>query len=125
MGPLREPDTTFTPDNLVAGNFPIQTGGFTLIAGQNLSRGTPLGIISASGKLTQSASAAGNGSEKVRAILAEDCDASGGDAACVVYLSGEFNEDDVEALLGAGHTLASVKQDLAENGIPIYLRQVL
>lgn len=97
--------TTLTYDGLQVGN-EYHSISITLISGQNLARGAVLGKITASGKYTLSASAAGNGSETPAAILADSCDASGGDKTCVAYVTGDFDQNKVT--LGAGHTLASI-----------------
>lgn len=107
----------FTPDSLHAGDFPIRTRKVTLVSGQNLTRGALLGIITTGGKYTLSASASSDGSQTPKAILAEDTDASGGDKQCVVYISGDFNQDAVT--LGTGHTVASVLEGLRD--LNIYL----
>lgn len=107
---------TFTPDNLIAGdNIRPITRSVTLVSGQNVVRGTVLGIITATGKYTTSLAAASNGSQTPKAIAAEDCDASGGDKVTLVYIAGEFNEN--ELTLGTGHTLASIREGLRDNGI--------
>lgn len=90
-----DPFDTFTPDNLVVGDFPIQTLKQTLISGQNVVRGKALGKITASNKLKILQSGSGDGSENAYAIAAEDIDASGGDEFITVYLSGGFNRDKV------------------------------
>lgn len=57
----------------------------TLVSGQDLDAGTVLGVITASGKLTQfdeDNTVAGSGTAKY--ILAYPCDASDGDAECVI-----------------------------------------
>jgi hypothetical protein len=87
----------------------------TIVSGQNLSTGAVLGKITASGKWTQSLSAAGDGSQTARAVLAEDCDASGGDKAAVVYLAGDF--DETKLSFGTGHTAASLRESLADVGV--------
>jgi hypothetical protein len=102
-------------DNLVAGDFPRVTDAETLVSGQNLARGAVLGKITASGKLTLSLSASGDGSQTPYAVLAEAKDASGGDAACVVYKTGEFSEGALT--IGTGHTAASIKDGLRDKGI--------
>ena len=56
----------------------------TLISGQNLAASTVLGKITASGKYTQLAPAAADGSETAAAILYGATDASGGDTDCVI-----------------------------------------
>lgn len=56
----------------------------TLISGQDLDAGTVLGKITASGKLTQFDQDASDGSQNAAAILFSPCDASAGDAECVI-----------------------------------------
>jgi hypothetical protein len=56
----------------------------TLISGQNLRSGTVLGKITASGKYTILAPAAGDGSQNAAAILLTHTDASGGDKRTAV-----------------------------------------
>jgi len=103
--------TSYSPDRLIAGDFPIVTAKVTIDTG-NLARGSVLGRITATGKYVLSAAAAGDGSEVPRAILAEAVDATAADKEAIVYLSGEFNEDRVT--LGAGHTLASIRDGLRD-----------
>ena len=107
---------TYAPDKLIAGLTQPVTFGRTLISGQNLARGSVVGIITASGKATLSLSASSDGSEVPYGILADDYDASGGDKAnCAVYVKGEFNENAIT--LGTGHTVASVREGLRDLGI--------
>jgi hypothetical protein len=56
----------------------------TLIAGQNLPLGTVLGVITASGKYTQLAPAATDGSQNAVAVLEQATDATAGDVNTVV-----------------------------------------
>ncbi len=56
----------------------------TVISGQNLTTGTVVGIITASGKVTQLAPAAGDGSQNAAGVLLLDVDASAADKAGVV-----------------------------------------
>ena len=107
----------FSPDNLIAGLDPdIVTDKGILLSGQNLVRGTLLGKITVSGKLQISAVGAADGSETPYAILAEDTDASAGDAAdTLVYLAGAFNHNAMT--FGTGHTAASTKDGLRALGI--------
>lgn len=66
----------------------------TLISGQNLTAGTVLGKITASGKYTLHNNAASDGSEVAAAVLAYDGDASGGDASVVAITRlAEVKED--------------------------------
>lgn len=108
---------TFTPDDLHAGDFPIRTRKVTLASGQNLVRGALLGIITASGKATLSASASADGSQTPNCILCEDVDASDGDTDAMVYIAGDFNQDAIT--FGTGHTAASVREGL--RNLNIYL----
>lgn len=108
---------SYTPDGLHAGDFPIRTRKLTLITGQNLQRGAVLGIITASGKATLSASAAADGSQTPNCILAEDVDATAADKDAVVYISGDFNE--TALILGAGQTVAGIREGL--RNLNIYL----
>lgn len=110
--------TATTPDALIAGNADLLVHQpITLISGQNLLRGAVLGKITASGKYNLSLSAAGDGSQTPFAILAEDCNASGGDKVTVAYFRGDFRAD--KLILGASHTLASIKQGLRDKNIEI------
>jgi len=81
---------TYKYSNLLIGDDFI-TDIATLISGQNLIKGTALGLITASGKVTELVSGASDGSQTPFAILAEDCNATAGDTSCPVYLFGEFN----------------------------------
>jgi hypothetical protein len=103
------------PDRLIAGDFPLLSRPITLVSGQDLARGAVLGKITTGGKYTLSLSAAGDGSEVPDAVLALDCDASGGDKATVAHFRGEFNED--ELTIGTGHTVDSIREGLRGKGI--------
>ena len=83
---------TYTPDNLIAGGFPLTTGGMTIATGQVLPRGSVLGEKTADGQGVLCDSAAADGTEAPSCILAEDVDTTAGVAEAPVYLSGEFNE---------------------------------
>lgn len=110
--------TSVTPDGLIAGNANLLVHeSITLISGQNLARGTVLGKITASGKYNKSLSAAADGSQTPVAILAEDCDASGGDKVTVAYFRGDFRSD--KLILGTAHTLSSIKAGLRTLNIEI------
>lgn len=106
---------TYAPDNLLAGDYPQVTDTVTIVTGQNLLRGAVLGKITASGKYTLSASASADGSQTPSRILLHDTDATGGDKLAPVAVTGEFSSRAV--ILGAGHTVASIRDGLAANGI--------
>ncbi|MCD6432958.1 MAG: head decoration protein [Sulfurimonas sp.] len=107
----------YTPDNLIAGDG-VRTDSVTIISGENLVRGAVLGKITASGKYNLSLSAAGDGSETAYSILAEDCNASGGDVTNVpVYIRGRFNSE--KLTIGTGHTVDTIKPQLRDAGIDL------
>lgn len=64
-----------------------------------------------------SAAAATDGSHIPRAILAEDADATAGNVECLLYVRGDFAENALT--LGAGHTLASIREGLRARGITL------
>lgn len=106
---------TYTPDRLIAGASPVITRKVTLVSGQNLTRGAVLGKITTGGKYTLSLSASADGSQTPDVVLAQDCNASGGDAEALVYIAVECN---VSALtIGTGHTAASITEGLRAKGI--------
>ena len=83
---------TNTYDGLVAGTFPIVTERVTIASGADLSKGTILGIVTASGKYADADSTASSAGNNVPvAILLEDASAGSADAVATVALTGEFN----------------------------------
>jgi len=58
----------------------------TVASGQNLKTGTVVGRITSSGKITQLAPAASDGSENAAGVLLSDVDASGGDKPGVIIV---------------------------------------
>jgi Bacteriophage lambda head decoration protein D len=116
MMPASYSSAAYNPDQLIAGDADDLIGEkVTLISGQNLLRGAVIGKITASGKYTLSAAAAGDGSQTPDFILAEDCDATSGDKQALAYNGGHFIAEKV--ILGAGHTIASVKEGLRVKNI--------
>lgn len=107
---------SYNPDRLLAGPAAeLVARQITLISGQNLVRGAVLGKITASSKYNQSLSAAVDGSQTPDAVLAEDCDASGGDKVTIAYFTGHFNESRLG--IGTGHTADSIREGLRAKGI--------
>jgi len=107
---------TFSPDNVIAGDFPLVTDQVTLLSGENLSRGSVLGKVTASGKYKLCDVLASDGSEAPKVVLVNDTDASGGDAANTpVYLTGEFNQNAIG--LGGTTSAAAVKDALRDLSI--------
>lgn len=109
---------SYTPKEIIAGDFPLVTRSGVLAAGQNLKRGAVLGRITASGKLVLSASAASDGSQGVFAVLAdEEADATAGDVGITFYVTGQFYAPNLT--FGAGHTADSSRDTLRGLGIHI------
>lgn len=112
----RKFDESYAPDRLIAGLTQQVTENRILLSGQNLKRGAVVGLITASGKVTLSASAASDGSQVPYGVLLDDYDASGGDlAGCGVIIKAEVNERAL--ILGTGHTLDSIRGPLRDAGI--------
>jgi hypothetical protein len=108
--------TSYTPDNLIAGNHDeLVAEKITLLSGQNLTRGTVIGKITSGGKYKISLAADTIGSETPDLILAEDCNASGGDKQALAYSRGDFNAQALK--IGTGHTIASIKEGLRVKNI--------
>jgi len=87
---------TYTPDNLLAGDYPVVTDFRTILTGQGtLARGTVLAEDSAnSNKLVVVDSASGTASiQAPLVVLAEEGDTADSDVVGEVYLSGAFNEN--------------------------------
>lgn len=74
-------------------------------------------VAAGSNKYTLSVAASIDGSQTPDVILAEDCDASGGDKTAIAYFRGDFNENALT--LGAGHTTASIREGLRAKGITL------
>ena len=106
---------TYTPDNLLAGEYPRVARLVSIAKGTDLTKGSVLGRITDNGKFKLSASDNKDGSENPDAILAENAPASDQDVQAVVYFSGEFNEHALT--LGEGHTLESIRTDLRAKNI--------
>ncbi|MCF6179866.1 MAG: head decoration protein [Geopsychrobacter sp.] len=114
---------THTPDNLIAGDFPIMDGDGTILSGLTLARGTVLAKDSANAdKLVKVDTASATASVKLpHAILAEDVDATAGDQLAPVYLAGEFNEG---ALTFGGTDTADTHRD-ALRDLSIFLKKAV
>lgn len=113
------PTYTYTPDEFIAGDYPVKTEPETILSGQDLPARSVLGRVTASGKWVLSLSASSDGSEVPRAILAKAIDASSGDVDGPVFKSGTFNPTLLN--IGTGHTVATVKA--AFEGTPLFLHE--
>lgn len=111
---------TYTPDKLIAGDYPLVTDVITILSGENLTRGTCLGKITSSGKyVICNTAGTDDGRRAPFAILAEDCDASGGDKQALVFLSGAFNE----SAITFGGTDTATTHRAALRNLNIYLKK--
>lgn len=95
MALLQSSSTEGTSTNEVLLSYDnISKDTVTLISGQNLTAGTVLGVITASGKYTLHNNAASDGSEAAAAVLLANSDASGGDLSVVAITRlAEVKED--------------------------------
>lgn len=91
--------------------FNIAAGGTAFVAGD----GFDVTVAAGSGKYVLATSAAIDGSQNPSAILAEDTNASGGDATTVAYLKAVVDEN--ACVFGAGMTPASARDALRDVGI--------
>jgi len=108
--------TSMTYDDLiVSGTFPIITDSLVIASGNNLTRGTVLGVINASGKGVAVDSTKSDGSQVAYAILTQDTDATLADVLAPVYLTGEYNGDAM--IFGGTDTKATHKSALRKIGI--------
>ena len=113
---------SFTPDpQLLLPGSRIRFQNFTILGGLTLLKGSVLGIITASGKLTLSASAAGDGSQNPVAVL--DRNLSTFDVDGVTALDTTFDVivhgavlNPAALVLGTGMTIAAVETALLARG---------
>ena len=110
----------FTPENLIAGEFPRIMRIATISGGQALPQGAVLGQITTTGAYVLSTTTATDGSEVPVAILAQPIDATL-DIEGHLFLTGEFNAHALS--LGSGHTLASVTESFRTRSLFIRTNQ--
>lgn len=106
---------SIAPDNLIGGHeVELLTAGVLMLAGQGtLKRGSVIGIVGGKGKLCDSA--ASDGSQTAKFVLAGDVDTTGADQMAVCYRTGKFNR---EALIfGVNGAPSSIDEDLRSVGI--------
>jgi hypothetical protein len=80
-----------------------------------LSRGTVIGLITASGKGAIVLSTATDGTKDPYGVLTEDIDATAADVETTVYVTGEFNEDALT--FGGEDTKATHKVGMRQIGL--------
>lgn len=114
--------TSYDPNGIIVGNFPVQTAVATIAAGADLQPGAVLGRVTASGAYVLSAAAASNGSETPVAILLSAADAAGESAEALILLTGEV--DGGRLSFGAGHTSQTVETAFRAAGRSLFIRNV-
>ena len=98
---------TYSPDNLLAGEFPIVTEKALIATGQGvLKRGTVLGQLTANDELVLIDKTRVDGGEQVYGVLVHDVDTDGGAIEAMVYLTGVYNEDFIAEQGGFGDDVA-------------------
>ena len=119
--PLKE-STTYDPNGLIVGPYPVMTDAATIGTAADLTKGAVLGRITASGKYIRSVAAAEDGSEEPVAVLLTDAAAASADAEALILLSGEV--DAAKLNFGAGHTAATVETAFRAAGRALFVRNV-
>lgn len=107
---------SFQDDSLVLGGL-IDFDNGTLESGQNLTRGTVIGRVTATGELKLSVQTASDGSEKPVGALAHDVDASAAASGCQFVRGGWLNK----TLLTWDASWTAALQKSAFDGTPIRL----
>lgn len=87
----------------------------TLLAGAVYLIGSVLGVVTASKKSILSAAAAADGSQEPQYVLSYTVDATAGDVEAMAIETGDLIGS--QLVLGAGHTLASIRAGLRGKGI--------
>ena len=87
----------------------------TLAGGAVYPIGSVLGIVDANKKAVLSAAAANDGSQTPQYVLNYTVDATAGDTEAMAIETGDLIGS--QLVLGAGHTLASIRAGLRDKGI--------
>lgn len=119
--PLKE-STSYDPNGIIVGPFPVQTSGATIGEAADLEAGAVLGRITGSGKYIRSVAAADDGSQTPVAILLTAAAAAAADAEAIILLTGEV--DGAKLNFGAGHTAATVEAAFRAAGRSLFIRNV-
>jgi len=107
-------------DRLLAGNTQlIIADKVTILSGNNVTRGHALGRLGSggnSGKYAISTSSISDTAARtIVAVAAEGCNASSGDAECMVYHAGQFDQHRIT--FGTGHTIANQRLNMIGRGL--------
>ncbi len=106
----------YSEKNLIGGTFPFRMETATIASGQGeLSKGSVLGRVTASGEYKLSAAAAEDGSQTPEAILGHDVDTTSGAVTGNIIVSGDIL--DGALVFGEGHTVDTVAYPLRQNNI--------
>lgn len=106
----------FQDDDLVLGGL-IDFGSGTLESGQNLTRGTVIGRVTATGELKQSVQTANDGSQKPVGALVHDVNASASATGCQFVRGGWLNR----SLLNWDASWTTTLRESALDGTPMRL----
>lgn len=110
-------------DNLPAGSAHRTEKPIVIVSGAGaLTRGTVLGIVTASGKYKVYDNAASDGSQVARGLLVTDVDATSGDVPVSMYVTGEFNKDAVDWGTNDSTGITAGTADL--EALNLYLKEV-
>jgi Bacteriophage lambda head decoration protein D len=94
---------------------------YTLLAGEKVVRGEVMAILDSGGKAVASVTGGSDGSQTPFGICAADADATGDspdvDSQVDIFVRGSFNEHAL--VIGASHTIASIREGLRDKGIYI------
>jgi hypothetical protein len=106
------------PERLIGGDtMPRVTREVVVPTGQTIVPGLVMGRVTATGQWIRSLSAAVDGSQTPRGIAMTTVTTTG-NTEVPIFVTGEFAE--AQLVLGVGHTLASIREGLAD--LNIYLR---
>lgn len=108
--------SSVAPATLLRTGNPI-TRKIVLLAGAVYALGSVIGVVTASKKGVLSAAAATDGSQDPSFVLPYAVDATAGDAEAIVYEHADVIGSAL--VLGAGHTIDTVREPLRDKGITI------
>ncbi|NHN83660.1 head decoration protein [Acetobacter musti] len=113
--------TTFVPDQLIAGNLKLVTQDVTIGAGQTLLRGSVVGKVTATGAYILCVATATDGSQVPAGVMVDAVTtAAGTTGAGSIYRQGEFNSNYLT--FDASWTAATLT---AAAPAPIYVKTAL
>lgn len=106
----------FAPKQILAGDT-YTTRKITIAMGAAHKAGEVMGKITASSKYVLSASASADGSQTPDMVLLQDADATSADVEAIALETGPVVASGLT--LGAGHTIAGIREGLRDKGILI------